>query len=86
MQKWEYCLVLQHHVGEFWIHWPDGEREKLKGSQEMVMANVLGKLGSEGWEAINWDPAGIERGIYTRFSHWPFRGNREFLFKRPLQE
>jgi hypothetical protein len=83
MTKWEYCLVRQHSGDECWLYKSDGEKEKIKGPN-VSLASVLARLGTEGWEAVNYTYNRKEVGWGdVSFNVWPVSvGDREFLFKR----
>ena len=90
MQKWEYCLLWQRKGKETWLNWSSGEREKVKGDEANLL-NLLGRLGAEGWEAVNFNPGNsvdmmMRASFGTKDADWPQYGNREILFKRPLAD
>ncbi|MHA2403655.1 MAG: hypothetical protein ACXADH_11740 [Candidatus Kariarchaeaceae archaeon] len=80
MPKWEYRYVVFDLLGRkqtsvFDSHLPEGTTQmatagRAKTNRYFVLVDYFEKLGSDGWEMINW-----------RFDR-----ESEFWFKRPLAE
>jgi hypothetical protein len=80
MQKWEYRYVVFDLLGRkqtsvFDSHLPEGTTRmategRAKTHRYFVLVDYFEKLGSDGWEMINWK----------------FDNEGEFWFKRPLAE
>ena len=80
MQKWEYRYVVFDLIGRkqtsvFDSHLPEGTTRvptdgRAKTHRYYVPVEYFEKLGSEGWEMINWR----------------FDDESEFWFKRPLAD
>jgi hypothetical protein len=82
MQKWEYCLLKQLGGQKFWIYTESGRLIKFHG-EEYTLHRIIMRLGSEGWEAVNFVISDYPRGLIAA---WPESQNREILFKRPTQK
>jgi hypothetical protein len=80
MQKWEYRYVVFDPIGRkqtsvFDSHLPEALTQvttdgRAKTHRYFVIVDYFEKLGSDGWEMINWK----------------FDNEGEFWFKRPLAE
>ncbi len=80
MQKWEYRYVVFDPLGRkqtsvFDSHLPEGTTQvgtegRAKTHRYFVPVEYFEKLGSDGWEMINWR----------------FDNESEFWFKRPLDD
>jgi hypothetical protein len=79
MQVWEYCLLKQLGGQKFWIYTETGRLIKYHG-KEHTLHRIIMRLGSEGWEAVNFVISDYPRGLTAA---WPESQNREILFKRP---
>jgi len=71
MQKWEYCLVMTTPK-EVLVRKPGESLERFEAGEGDPEIGILGRLGTEGWEAVGFDVAPTADLFY--------------LFKRPIQE